>query len=313
MEILLAWPNESLYGASVNITELTHNPVKVTTRDHAGNQFAIVVVLPLETFRFEYQVMGVAKRRKELTESERQYYLEAEEMSKFPQQLQEMLVEKANQYQTDREKAYFFFEFLTREFAYEDFIFPSMRKRDLFSYRKLESLDFSQFFATLCRAVGIPARVVYGSFSSRFHRPHAWNEIYLEKEGWIPVDVGFGRIYRAQKKQADQLFLPSKKYQNMFGKLDEPRPIFGIQLELKKNPNCPIFHSQHQTPDANQLWGIPVSIDSLAIYPPPVLLMGVEQKTYFLHRLKRILYLLLVPAMAAEARSAYFLSVMLSS
>jgi transglutaminase-like putative cysteine protease len=47
--------------------------------------------------------------------------------------------------------------------------------------------------AALCRAAGIPARVVWGSIytpekgGSFGH--HAWNEVYMGGAGWIPVDV----------------------------------------------------------------------------------------------------------------------------
>ncbi|MFC2128920.1 transglutaminase family protein [Bacteroidota bacterium] len=51
----------------------------------------------------------------------------------------------------------------------------------------------SKLFAALCRSVGIPARVVIGGlytplFGGSFG-PHAWNEVYMGKAGWIPVDA----------------------------------------------------------------------------------------------------------------------------
>ncbi len=51
----------------------------------------------------------------------------------------------------------------------------------------------SLLMAALCRAAGIPARVVWGCIytpekgGSFGH--HAWNEVYMGKAGWIPVDV----------------------------------------------------------------------------------------------------------------------------
>jgi len=51
----------------------------------------------------------------------------------------------------------------------------------------------SLLLAAFCRAVGIPARVVWGcmyapNFGGCFGQ-HAWNEIYMGKAGWIPVDA----------------------------------------------------------------------------------------------------------------------------
>ncbi len=51
----------------------------------------------------------------------------------------------------------------------------------------------SMLLAALCRAVGIPARIVFGAmyapnFGGGFGQ-HGWNEIYMGEAGWIPVDA----------------------------------------------------------------------------------------------------------------------------
>ena len=51
----------------------------------------------------------------------------------------------------------------------------------------------SFLMAAFCRAVGIPARVVWGgmyapNFGGGFGQ-HGWNEIYMGKAGWIPIDT----------------------------------------------------------------------------------------------------------------------------
>lgn len=51
----------------------------------------------------------------------------------------------------------------------------------------------SKLMAALCRAAGIPARVVWGcmytpEMNGSFGH-HAWNEVFMGKDGWIPVDV----------------------------------------------------------------------------------------------------------------------------
>ena len=51
----------------------------------------------------------------------------------------------------------------------------------------------SKLMAALCRAAGIPARVVWGcmytpEMNGSFGH-HAWNEVYMGSDGWIPVDV----------------------------------------------------------------------------------------------------------------------------
>jgi len=51
----------------------------------------------------------------------------------------------------------------------------------------------SKLMAALCRAAGIPARIVWGciytkEFGGSFGH-HAWNEVFMGKDGWVPVDV----------------------------------------------------------------------------------------------------------------------------
>jgi len=51
----------------------------------------------------------------------------------------------------------------------------------------------SMLMAALCRAAGIPARVVWGCMYTREYGGsfghHAWNEVFMGKAGWIPLDV----------------------------------------------------------------------------------------------------------------------------
>ncbi len=65
--------------------------------------------------------------------------------------------------------------------------------RETFDRRWGNCASQSLLMAALCRAAGIPARVVWGCVytpekgGSFGH--HAWNEIYMGRAGWIPVDV----------------------------------------------------------------------------------------------------------------------------
>ncbi|MFC2128986.1 transglutaminase family protein, partial [Bacteroidota bacterium] len=51
----------------------------------------------------------------------------------------------------------------------------------------------SMLLAAFCRSIGIPARVVWGCLYTKEYGGsfghHAWNEIYMGKAGWIPVDA----------------------------------------------------------------------------------------------------------------------------
>lgn len=68
--------------------------------------------------------------------------------------------------------------------------------RRTYDLRAGECGSHSMLLAALCRSVGIPARVVFGAlyvpnWGGGFGQ-HAWNEIYMGKAGWIPVDATAG-------------------------------------------------------------------------------------------------------------------------
>lgn len=91
---------------------------------------------------------------------------------------------------------------IRRDFAYTmDTPEPGINGVDdfLFGYRRGFCQHFSSSFALLMRAAGIPSRVVtgyaggyrnpYGGYWLLYRRDaHAWNEVWLEGEGWVRVD-----------------------------------------------------------------------------------------------------------------------------
>ena len=67
--------------------------------------------------------------------------------------------------------------------------------RETFDRRNGACGSQSMLMAALCRAAGIPARVVWGcmythEMNGSFGH-HAWNEVFMGEAGWIPVDVTF--------------------------------------------------------------------------------------------------------------------------
>jgi len=83
-------------------------------------------------------------------------------------------------------------------------------------------------FVTLCRAAGIPARVVHGINSVMLDEErnledwsHAWAEFYVPNYGWIPAD-------------------PTG---NVFGKIDNLRVILSFGNNVILDPPCPTSNS----------------------------------------------------------------------
>ena len=90
--------------------------------------------------------------------------------------------------------------YLKAEMIYEyvvenlDFV-DKIDNRDIISAisaGKGDSFIYSALFCTLARAVRIPARMISGYIVNNNSIKHYWNEFYLEKLGWVPVDCLLG-------------------------------------------------------------------------------------------------------------------------
>lgn len=94
----------------------------------------------------------------------------------------------------------------------------------------------SQYFAALCRAIGIPARVPVGyQMILQPAGTHVWAEYYVEGYGWIPADVtvaeGAGWSYNATEEQREQ-------YRDFFSRnLDPYRYIIQKDVDLPLSPD----------------------------------------------------------------------------
>lgn len=64
--------------------------------------------------------------------------------------------------------------------------------------KEAECGGHSRLLAAFCRAVGIPARMVVGCMFTNYHSggfgQHAWTEVYMGQNGWIPVDATISEI-----------------------------------------------------------------------------------------------------------------------
>jgi len=94
--------------------------------------------------------------------------------------------------------------------------------------------EYSLIFVALCRAVGIPARVVNGHWCCQAKENyHVWNEFYLPGYGWLPADATDGRIVRDHPGQlaghGDPLYY--------FGNLDSGR------FTSSKGTSIPLYPS----------------------------------------------------------------------
>lgn len=101
--------------------------------------------------------------------------------------------------------------------------------------------DFHSLFTSLSRSIGIPTRMVYGSFFQGENYPipnkaslegkdtdasyHCWVEFYAKGLGWVPMDVALADL------------LPTKEQQDFyFGALDARRVTWSMGRDLTLAP-----------------------------------------------------------------------------
>jgi PKD repeat protein len=73
----------------------------------------------------------------------------------------------------------------------------NLKASELLDIKKGVCEDYSVLYAALCRAAGIPVKYIAGlpvmsiarDADDELESGHAWNEIYIEGYGWIPVDA----------------------------------------------------------------------------------------------------------------------------
>lgn len=82
--------------------------------------------------------------------------------------------------------------------------------------------EYSDLFVALCRAKGIPARVVKGYVTEPVYSPqHAWAEVHLQKYGWVPFDLTYGDVKEKSAK--------SKRFKNL-------KPIYIYLTNIRNDP-----------------------------------------------------------------------------
>ena len=86
-----------------------------------------------------------------------------------------------------------------------------------------DDFSYATLFVSLCRAAGVPARLVGGVVvpDDRSAYPHFWAEFFIPAFGWFPVDPGFG-----DGGFPGRFPVPEDPLEYYFGSLDSYRVAF---------------------------------------------------------------------------------------
>lgn len=94
---------------------------------------------------------------------------------------------------SDKEIAENIYQFVLNHLDYESYLYQNRGAKRALNTAKGDCTEYSELMVTLCRAKGIPARIVRGVVVANSKNPrHNWVEIYLKEYGWVGMDPTHG-------------------------------------------------------------------------------------------------------------------------
>ncbi|MCP3801824.1 transglutaminase-like domain-containing protein [Allokutzneria sp. A3M-2-11 16] len=87
---------------------------------------------------------------------------------------------------------------------------------------------YAFLFVAWCRAMGIPARTVFGTWATGRLQAHAWAEFHVSGTGWLPVDPSFAWLTAHQRWPAKS----REAVESNFGDLPGERIVFSHDAEF---------------------------------------------------------------------------------
>ena len=117
----------------------------------------------------------------------------------------------------------------------------------------------SFLFVSLCRALEIQSRVVFGRIANNEGKstPHAWAECYID--GWIPVDCSISNDVKRPLFPICDYYDMSSNPDYYFGHLDNKRIIYSIGTGIDSVEAYPTIENKKgyelHTDSGNFIWG----------------------------------------------------------
>lgn len=230
-EILLWLSLPQSYRNKVLLThDFSPEPYKISSDDYGLNKVALWRINDISdktiAIHFQFDIVESDKEiKKSITANERERYLVSEQWIEITSDIENIAKEITKHVYSNKEKAFALFEWVVENIKYE---YPDINHRGTaysFKVRKGDCGEFSVIYCALCRAIGIPARTVTCLWYDL--SGHQWAEIYIDEEGWIPVDTSLAKELKypysliTDKDRRDtfieELGLNGKKYIYLFG------------------------------------------------------------------------------------------------
>ncbi|MEC3884045.1 transglutaminase-like domain-containing protein [Halobacillus sp. HZG1] len=258
VQVWLANPPET-YAQSL-LSEEKRTPEQ-EFKDDIGNRISYYELAPGEEIHASYHVglQEGAAASSPLTNEEKERYTRSTAMIPVNEDMEKMALGITKKSSDDKEKAWLLFQHMIKHYTYK---FP-VKARGVAHFlqaKKGDCGEYSFLYASLCRSLDIPCRVMVGAFAMGKHQAHVWNEVYLEGEGWIPVDTSMAYTVRKQLWRFFFSSIRTLRWRKYFGQTENQRIVFSIDTEHVPTP----FYPKEETKGSHPYETFPLAGESFA-------------------------------------------------
>ncbi len=280
VEIWLSLPPELPTQRQVQVVDMQPEPVESGPDGLGINHLAFFRLAPGEILRFDVQAdlyrcaydPTTPATDIRLSEEERRRFLRSSPMIRVTEEVQAEARRIVGDAATSLEQARRLYRHLVRQYRYK-WPPPARGSEAMRRHRQGDCGEFSFLYAAWCRAIGIPCRVMVGTFAHGALQAHVWNEVFIQGIGWLPVDASrySSRIHLPGLNHLDWWL---QRVERRFGTLPDERLVFSIDPDVVLQPP----YRDHPPPEVAErmpvagrelAWGFE-SLDGGAPYLQPI-------------------------------------------
>ncbi|NOK57408.1 MAG: hypothetical protein GFH27_549309n143 [Chloroflexi bacterium AL-W] len=286
LELWLALPPTLPMQQHVRIEGMTPDPVQIQHDDLNLNRLAFFHLDSQETLQFtirallynaDYQPSSLDTNIT-LSEAERAFFLRSSRLIQVSGEVRAEARRIVGDADTHLEQVRRLYLHLIKHFHYQwppdDRGSEAMRQR-----HRGDCGQYSFLYAAWCRSLGIPCRVLIGSWVRGHMQAHVWNEVYIDGSGWVPLDSSVHQTALRVPILAD-IDWRLQRLEKQFGRLAGNRLAFSIDPDI---PLYPPYKQNNVSEKIQRLriggedlaWGFE-SLDGAAPYLQPIYLRMTE-------------------------------------
>ncbi|MFS0781263.1 transglutaminase-like domain-containing protein [Bacillus sp. 1P06AnD] len=191
------WFSKPIETSTQKNIEIVRNREPDTSTEYPFlNPICYYKLNPDDELKITIRYYGTSKEHSSsgmISEEESQFFLRSTRLIPVNESTKESALLIIDKEKDQMQKAKKIFKHIVTHFKYS----THFNERGIQSFLKKKKGDCGEFaalFASYCRSVGIPARVLYGTWTLKKFSPHSWAEVYIQGKGWVPVDPSMGRM-----------------------------------------------------------------------------------------------------------------------